>query len=163
MKPTLLFLFTLVLNHVATAQAKMVTSEEVFKAVLNVKQAAEAADAVNEDAIRYCHATKAKITSKDLEKEVSRDLVGNGSRLPSSVAASDMWEVADVADAIEFGVGLDTMHCALRFNQDYRAQATAQSGLTAYSNLSTAKVEFEDLARRQTTWEEQQQRMIQEQ
>jgi hypothetical protein len=159
----MLILFVVLLSHAALGQAKKVSSEEILKAALAVKQAAEAADAVNEDAIRYCHATKSKVTAKDLESEISAVLLKPDRHLPDSVAASGMWEVASIADTLEFDVGLDTMHCALLFNEDNRAQTTGRSGLTAYSNLSDAKVAFEALAQQQTMWEEQQQRAIREQ
>src|ERR1700676_215326 len=155
-------LAAMLIHEFAVAQIEQVSSEDILQAALKLEKAAESSDAFNDDAVRYCQCSKAKTAVHDLQKVISDNLAQPKSPIHKSILASSIWRVADVADVMEFGVGLDLTSCTHYFNSDYRAQKTAMLGLGAYSDLSAAKVGLQKLALQQTMWQEQQQR-IQEQ
>jgi hypothetical protein len=137
------------------AQASKVSSDDVMDAAFDMKKASEAADKLAGDGSKYCKWGTSSMDTSDLDVAISRFLLNRGSQVPENISASKMWHVSIVAGDLVHQLAMGSLGCdlRLRLSEDNRRVALAVSSTLLHFML--ARTRFNDLAYRQTIWQEQ--------
>ena len=138
-----------------TAGSPGATSDDIARAALEMKKAAEAADRLEPNGEQVCNWAAPVATSSDMEQAIARYLVAPSSSIPENIRASRLWRVSLVASDITNRLRVRVSECATILRYEGNTRSTYVKASEALAALESAQEKFDNLAFEKTLQQEE--------